>query len=92
MFGGWTTAMALHAVTGSAGEAEPSVINVNFIGRIEPGTNLIIRTRRIGGSRAVSHWLAELMSEGEQATLASASVMLADRRPSDELPGPRQRG
>jgi acyl-CoA thioesterase len=85
MFGGWTTAMALRAVSASAaGEAEPSVINVNFIGRIDPGTNLIIRTRRIGGSRAVSHWLAELMSEGEQATLASASVMVADRRLSDE--------
>ena len=85
LFGGWTVAMALRVVSASAaGDAEPSVINVNFIDRIDPGTNLIIRTRRIGGSRAVSHWLGELMSEGEQATLASASVMLADRRPSDE--------
>jgi acyl-CoA thioesterase len=85
MFGGWTAAVALHAVSGSAaGEGEPSVIHVNFIGRIEPGTNLIIQTRRIGGSHAVSHWMAELMSQGEQAPLASASVILADRRPSDE--------
>jgi Thioesterase-like superfamily len=75
----------LHAVLSSAAdEAEPSVINVNFMGEIEPGTDLIIQTRRIGGSRAVSHWVAELMSESERATLASASAVLADRRSSDE--------
>jgi len=85
MFGGWTTAVALRAVTRSAaGEAEPSVINVNFIAKIEPETNLIIQTRQAGESRAVSHWMAELMSANENATLASASVVLAERRPSDE--------
>jgi acyl-CoA thioesterase len=75
----------LRAVTRSAaGEAEPSVINVNFIAKIEPVTTLIIQTRQVGGSRAVSHWMAELMSVDENATLASASVVLAERRPSDE--------
>ncbi len=35
MFGGWTTAVALRAVTSSAGgKAEPSVINVNFVAKI----------------------------------------------------------
>ena len=39
MFGGWTTAVELRAVTRSAaGEAEPSVISVNFIAKIEPET------------------------------------------------------
>jgi hypothetical protein len=37
-------------------EAEPSVINVNFIAKIEPETKLIIWTRQAGGRRAVSHW------------------------------------
>jgi acyl-CoA thioesterase len=84
MFGGWTTALALRAVTSSAaGEAEPSVINVNFVSKIEPDSKLSIQTRRAGGSRAVSHWVAELVSENTQATLATASVVLAERRPSD---------
>src|SRR6516225_8780397 len=78
MFGGWTTAVALRAVTSSAaGEAEPSVINVNFVAKIEPDSKLIIQTRQAGGSRAVSHWLAELKSEDARATLATASVVLA---------------
>lgn len=77
--------MALRAVSSSApGKVEPSVININFVDRIEPGTDLIIRTHRIGGGRSVSHWTAELLSKGELATLATSSVMLADRRPSDE--------
>jgi acyl-CoA thioesterase len=85
MFGGWTTAVALRAISDSAaGEAKPSVINVNFIAKIDPGTGLVIRTRRAGGGRSVSHWEAELMSEDADAALASASVVLAERRPSDE--------
>jgi Thioesterase-like superfamily len=83
MFGGWTTAVILQAVASSAaGGAEPSVINV--IAKIEPDTNLIIRTRRAGGSRAVSHWIADLMSENQTQPLANASVVLAERRFSDE--------
>jgi acyl-CoA thioesterase len=84
MFGGWTTAVALRAVTSSAeGEAEPSVINVNFVAKIEPDSTLIIQTRQVGRSRAISHWAVELKSENTQATLATASVVLAERRPSD---------
>jgi acyl-CoA thioesterase len=85
MFGGWTTAVALRAVTSSAGgKTEPSVINVNFVAKIEPEANLIIQTRQAGGRRAVSHWMAELMSANEKETLASVLVVLAERRPSDE--------
>ena len=84
MFGGWTTAVALRAVTRSAEvEVEPSVIHVNFIAKVEPETDLIIQTRQAGGSRAVSHWMAELMSANENATFASALVVLAERRASD---------
>ena len=84
MLGGWTTAVALRAVTNSATvEAEPSVINVNFVAKIEPHSKLIIQTRRVGSSRAISHWMAELMSEDAPGTLATASVVLAERRPSD---------
>ena len=78
MLGGWTTAVALRAVTNSATvEAEPSVINVNFVAKIEPTSKLIIQTRQVGGSRTVSHWMAELMSENAQATLATASLPCA---------------
>lgn len=85
MFGGWTTAMALRAVTSSAaGEAEPSVINMSFVGKVEPDANLIIQTRQVGGSRAISHWVAELKSADAQSLLATASVVLAKRRASDE--------
>jgi acyl-CoA thioesterase len=86
MFGGWTTAVALRAVSESAaGGAKPSAMTVNFITRIDPGTGLIIRTRRAGGGRSVSHWGAELLSKDDRnSTLATASVVLAKRRPSDE--------
>jgi hypothetical protein len=84
MFGGWTAAVPLRAVFESAdGGAKPCVISVNFINKIEPGTQLSIRTRRLGGGRPVSHWEAALMSEDQNTLLAFASVILAERRDSD---------
>ncbi len=86
MFGGWTTAMALQAVVQSVdGNAKPSAITINFVEKIEPASYLLIRTRRVGGGRSVSHWESELISEGGCQPLASASVVLAERRDTDGM-------
>ena len=85
MFGGWTVAVALQAVSESAaGASTPCAITVNFINKIEAGANLLIRSWRVGGGRSVSHWQVELMSEDQQTPLAGAAAVLAERRNSDE--------
>ena len=82
MFGGWTAAVALRAVLNEAdGEATPSAITVNFVGKVEPGSDLLIHTRRVGGGRSVSYWQSELTADG--VTLAVASVVLTERRDTD---------
>lgn len=84
MFGGWTTAVALRAVTDRAeSDAQPAVITINFVHVIPPGTDLHIQTRRVGGGRSVSHWQSEVMSVDHDETFAYASVMLANRRDTD---------
>ena len=61
MFGGWTAAVALRAVCDEADSAAaPSALTVNFVDKVEPGSDLLIRTRRVGGGRSVSHWQSEL--------------------------------
>ena len=97
MFGGWTTALALRAVLlSSDGRAQPSAITVNFVDRIEPGTGVRIRTRKLGGSRSVQHWLAELLPADDDRTLAAATTVVTERRDTDwhtqpsmpQVPGP----
>ena len=84
MFGGWTTAVALRAVCDDAdGDAMPAAITINFVDRIEPGTDVCIRTRRIGGGRSVGYWQSEVTTVDNDATFAMASVVLATRRDSD---------
>lgn len=57
MFGGWTAAVVLRAVCGEVdGEAAPSALTVNFVGKVEPGSDALIRTRRVGGGRSVNYW------------------------------------
>ena len=52
MFGGWTAAVALRAVCDEAdSKAVPSALTVNFVGKVEPGSDVLIRTRRVGGGR-----------------------------------------
>ena len=61
MFGGWTAAVALRAVCDAVdGEAAPSALTVNFVGKVEPGRDILIQTRRVGGGRSVSYWQSEL--------------------------------
>jgi acyl-CoA thioesterase len=82
MFGGWTAAVALRAVCDEAdGVATPSALTVNYVGKVEPGSNVLIRTRRVGGGRSVGYWQSELTVN--EATVATASVVLTERRDTD---------
>lgn len=83
MFGGWTTAVALRAICDEAdGDATPTAITVNFVNKVEPGTDILIRTWRVGGGRSVSYWQSELMT-ADETTLAVASAVLTTRRDTD---------
>jgi acyl-CoA thioesterase len=83
MFGGWTTAVMLKAVVlASEGDPTPVSITVNFVSQIQPGGEVLIETRRVGGGRSVSHWACELRSP-HGGVLAAGSAVLAARRATD---------
>lgn len=83
MFGGWTAALLLKAVLADAGDAgSPVSLSVHFVSMISPGSALRIATRRLGGSRALSTWQAEVEAEGAEGPAAVATVILARRRES----------
>jgi acyl-CoA thioesterase len=86
MFGGWTNAVALNAVSQSAvSEARPSAITLSFVNPVPPGSDLVIRARRVGGSRSVTHWQAEVRPAAGEDTLSLASVAMTVRRETDGL-------
>jgi acyl-CoA thioesterase len=83
MFGGWTAAVVLNAVVATATtSARPSTLTVNYIDRVDPGTEVLIRSHRIGGGRSIEHWRAELTTLDDRP-LAQALVILTSRRPTD---------
>jgi acyl-CoA thioesterase len=83
MFGGWTAALLLNAVLSDPhSEGSASALTVNFIARVLPGEHLLVRSSKLGASRSLSHWQVELHRSGGEELLASASVVLALRRPS----------
>ena len=76
MFGGWTAAVLLRAVCCEVdGEATPSALSVNFVGKVEPGSDALIRTRRAGGGRSVSYWQSELTVDGITLAVAGGVTM-----------------
>lgn len=82
MFGGWTTAVALGSVLkSSTSDAVPAALTINFVGSIDPGTDVEIQTAHIGGSRSLEHWSASIRS-GESLR-ASALIVLANRRATE---------
>jgi acyl-CoA thioesterase len=84
MFGGWAAAIALRAVAAhDDSPARPSALTVNFVRQILPGTELVARTRCVGASRSVSHWLCELDPVDGDETFATASIVLTTRRDTD---------
>jgi acyl-CoA thioesterase len=84
MYGGWTAAILLNAALASrTDEATPSALTVNYVGRIEVGSEIVIRTRVLGSTRSVSHWSSELTASDDGPTLAFASVVLTTRPETD---------
>jgi len=82
MFGGWTSAIALRAVCDEANsDASPCSLTIDFVSKIEPGSEVVIETRRVGEGRSVGFWQSEL--KVADATMAVASVVLTKRRETD---------
>ena len=79
MFGGWTTALMLLAIAADDDlDAMPTSITTAFVATVEPGTEVLVRTRRLGGSRSVHHWAADLTNGDRLA--AAATAVLTTRR------------
>jgi acyl-CoA thioesterase len=88
MFGGWATAVLLRSVLNNPErQGLPSAITINFVGKIAPGTDVVLRNRQLGGSRSIHHWQAEASSI-EEETLAFATLVLTDRKDTDGLTQP----
>jgi len=84
MFGGWTSAAVLRAISeDDGGPAQPSAFSINFVTVIPPGSDLRMTTQCVGAGRSVSHWSCEITSEDRQLTFATASAVLAQRRDTD---------
>ena len=92
MFGGWTAALLLGAVTRTSDvTAAPSALTVNYIGAITPGDDVVVTAEHLGGGRSINHWRAEVRSMSGETVLASGLVALTSRRPSEphlQLPVP----
>jgi acyl-CoA thioesterase len=84
MFGGWTAAIALGAVIRTAsGTAAPSALTINYVGPIVPGADIAVTVERLGGGRSIEHWRADVRTAGSNALLASATVVLTNRRETE---------
>lgn len=84
MFGGWTSATVLNAVLRSADNAAvPVSMTINFVGSIPAGVEVVVDVERVGGGRSIHHWRASMRQVGESAVLATAMIVLAERRATD---------
>lgn len=85
MFGGWTVALLLKAVLAEPeATGTPISITVNFVAAVPPGAALALHTTRLGVTRSLSHWRCDVKLAGDDAVLATALVIMANRRDSDE--------
>lgn len=86
MYGGWTAALLLKAAIAAAEEGrEPVALAAHFISRIEPGRDLSVRSRAIGGGRSVARMRAEIAAGDTDEILAFADVAFAARRTNDSF-------
>jgi acyl-CoA thioesterase len=84
MFGGWTAAVLLRIVLDDPARlGAPSAITVNYVSKIDPGTEVVVRARRVGGGRSLHHWHSELLAADDDRLLAHAMLVFADRRETD---------
>jgi acyl-CoA thioesterase len=85
MFGGWTAALLLKAVLEHPDrQGAAAGMTVNFIERIVPGEALSLRVRRLGGGRSLAHWRCDVHRAQADALLATASIVLAHRRNTEQ--------
>jgi acyl-coenzyme A thioesterase PaaI-like protein len=83
MFGGWTAAALMKAVLiDPRAKGEASAINVNYVSRIAPKSELTVRAQPLGGGRSVTNWRADIFREGGDELLATANVVLTNKRES----------
>jgi acyl-CoA thioesterase len=84
MFGGWTAALLLKSILCDArAEGEAAALNVNYIRRIPPKSELTVKCAPLGASQSVATWRADLFVETREAPSATAHIILANTRPSD---------
>ena len=85
MFGGWTSALLLKAVLQQPGQqGSASTMTVNFIDRVIPGEPLKLETHSLGGGRSLTHWRCDLHREATNQLLATATVVMANRRETEQ--------
>jgi acyl-CoA thioesterase len=84
MFGGWTAALLLKSVLCDPGaQGEAASLNVNYIRRIPPKSELTVKCVKLGGSQSVATWRADIFVESREAPSATATIVLANKRDSD---------
>jgi acyl-CoA thioesterase len=84
MYGGMSAALLLKAVLSEAEvQGSPSALAVNFVRAVTPGSDIAIRTRLLGASRSIKHWIAELAIAGSSDVCAAASIVTTTRRETD---------
>jgi acyl-CoA thioesterase len=97
MYGGWAAAIILKAVMSQSDQDfGPSALTINYVRKIEPGSEVIIEVRRVGGGRSVQHWQAQIRDSDGGHTLAHAMLVFSARRETDghtqpsmpDVPGP----
>lgn len=85
MFGGWTAAAMLKAALSCEdAEGTPAAFTANFVSRVEPGADIVIRAQKLGGGRSLKSWRAEIMNDAGEFS-ATASIVTANRRDSDRF-------
>jgi acyl-CoA thioesterase len=84
MFGGWTAAVLLKSVLcDPRADGEAAAINVNYIRRIPPRSELTVKCEPVDGGPSVTTWRADIFVENRETPSASAHVVLANKRDSD---------
>ena len=84
MFGGWTAAILLKSVLCDArAEGQAASLNVNYVRRIPPKSELTVKCAPLGGSQSVQTWRADIFVESREAPSATANIILANTRDSE---------
>lgn len=85
MFGGWTAAAMLKAALAhKEAEGTPAAFTATFVNRIEPGADMTVSVRKLGGGKSLKSWRADIES-ADGALCATASIVTANRRDSDRF-------